>query len=604
MSETTAGAPAGDRPASNSAGDRPAGMQREVLVVLPGLLLAMMLAMLDNFIVGTAMPRIVGELGGLSHLSWVVTAYVLGTTVSTPIWGKIGDLYGRKTIFLTSIVIFLIGSALCGAAGSSLLGGTHDGMAELIGFRALQGLGAGGLIVNVMAIIGDLVPPRERGRYQGIMAAVMSLAMIAGPLVGGFITDNLSWRWAFYVNLPLGGIALLVLVATLHLPRRRSEHRIDWLGAALLTVAITALVLITTWGGNQYAWRSPQIIGLAVLAVVGLVLFVMVERRAPEPIIPLGLFANRNFSLISGVGFLLGFAMFGAINFLPLYQQTVQGSSATNSGLLLLPMMAAAMVVSLFVGQTITRTGRYKVFPVIGGVVMAVAMFLLSRQDTHTTRTQTGLFIAVLGIGMGFLMQTTMLIAQNSVDQKDLGVSSSAAMFFRSIGGSFGVSLFGAVFNHQLASEVTRRLGAAGTRLTTGSTPPRSDNSPPRSVPACWNHWRRPSPTCSAGRSCSPSPYPCWPCSSRRSRCAAATNRPRPRPAPPTSPRRTPRRTSPSPAWSNCVGVGVGRRAPGVGHRASGQGSEAGSPKGTKCAEPMNEVIECPAADLADPGSP
>jgi EmrB/QacA subfamily drug resistance transporter len=459
-----------ETPAAAAPGEAPAGMQREVLVVLPGLLLAMTLALLDNFIVGTALPRIVGELGGLSHLSWVVTAYVLGTTVSTPIWGKIGDLYGRKAIFLTSIVIFLVGSALCGAAGSALLGGRQDGMVELIGFRALQGLGAGGLIVNVMAIIGDLVPPRERGRYQGIMAAVMSLALIAGPLVGGFITDHLSWRWAFYVNLPLGGLALLVLIATLHLPRRRSEHRIDWLGAALLAVGITALVLITTWGGNQYAWRSAQILGLALLAAVTLVLFVLVERRAPEPIIPLGLFANRNFSLISGVGFLLGFAMFGAINFLPLYQQTVQGSSATNSGLLLLPMMGAAMVISLFVGQTITRTGRYKAFPIVGGVVMAVAMFLLSRMDTHTSRAQTALFIAVLGTGMGFLMQTTMLIAQNSVDQKDLGVSSSAATFFRSIGGSFGVSLFGAVFNHQLAAELATRLGAVGSRLTSGGS--------------------------------------------------------------------------------------------------------------------------------------
>jgi len=453
---------------AGSAGDAVPGMQREVLIVLPGLMLAMMLAMLDNFIVGTALPRIVGDLGGLAHLSWVVTAYVLGMTVSTPIWGKIGDLYGRKPIFLTAIVIFLVGSALCGAAGSAIFGGAGDGMMELIAFRAVQGLGAGGLIVNVMAIIGDLVPPRERGRYQGIMAAVMSLAMIAGPLAGGFITDRLSWRWAFYVNLPLGGLALLVLIATLHLPRRRSEHRIDWLGAALLTVAITSLVLITTWGGSQYAWGSAQIIALVVLAAVTLVLFVVVERRVPEPILPLGLFANRNFSLISGIGFLLGFAMFGAINFLPLYQQTVQGSSATNSGLLLLPMMGAAMVVSLFVGQAITRTGRYKSFPVIGGVVMAVAMFLLSRQDIHTTRLQTGLFIAVLGMGMGFLMQTTMLIAQNSVDQKDLGVSSSAATFFRSIGGSFGVSLYGAVFNHQLTAQLNARLGDVGNKLISG----------------------------------------------------------------------------------------------------------------------------------------
>src|SRR5664280_619603 len=323
--------------ATGPALDPPPGMRREVVVVLPGLLLAMMLAMLDNFIVGTAMPRIVGELGGLTHLSWVVTAYVLGTTVSTPLWGKIGDLYGRKNIFLISIIIFLIGSALCGAAGSSMLGGTKDGMTELIVFRAVQGLGAGGLIVNVMAIIGDLVSPRERGRYQGIMADVMSLAMIAGPLAGGFITDHLSWRWAFYVNLPLGGLALLVLITTLHLPPRRSEHRIDWLGAGLLTVAITSLVLITTWGGSQYAWVSAQVGVVAVLAAITLVLFIVVERRAAEPILSLQLFRIRNFSLISGIGFLLGFAMFGAINFLPLYQQTVQGSSATNSGLLLLP---------------------------------------------------------------------------------------------------------------------------------------------------------------------------------------------------------------------------------------------------------------------------
>src|SRR5215218_2875556 len=337
--------------------DAPPGMQREVLIVLPGLLLAMMLAMLDNFIVGTAMPRIVGELGGLSHLSWVVTAYVLGTTVSTPIWGKIGDLYGRKNIFLTSIVIFLIGSALSGAA---------QGMGELIGFRALQGLGAGGLIVGVMAIIGDLVPPRERGKYQGMMAGIMAVAMVAGPLAGGFITDNLSWRWAFYINLPLGAVALAVLVTTLRLPRYRSEHRIDWLGAGLLSVGITALTLITTWGGHEYAWTSWQIFALAATAVAALAGFVVVERRAPEPILPLSIFRNGNFALISAIGFLLGFTMFGAINFLPLFQQTVQGASATNSGLLLLPMMLTMMAVSILAGQVITKTGRYKLFPILG----------------------------------------------------------------------------------------------------------------------------------------------------------------------------------------------------------------------------------------------
>jgi EmrB/QacA subfamily drug resistance transporter len=444
---------------------------KEVMVVLPGLMLAMMLAMLDNMIVGTAMPRIVAELNGLEYFTWVTTAYVLGTTVSTPIWGKLGDLYGRKNIFLGSIVLFLLGSALCGMAGSALFGGTADGMTELIAFRALQGLGAGGLMVNVMAIIGDLVPPRERGQYQGIMAAMMSLAMIAGPLVGGFITDHLNWRWAFYVNLPLGGVALLWLIAKLHLPKKRTEHRIDWFGAAVLTVGITALVLITSWGGQAhgYAWGSWQIIGLAVLAVVALALFIPIERRAAEPIMPLHVFKNRNFSLVSIVGFLLGFAMFGAISFMPLFQQTVQGASATNSGLLLLPMMGAMMVVSLFVGRAITKTGKYKVYPVIGGVVMAVGMWLLSLQDVNTTTLQTGIFIAVLGLGMGFLMQTTMLIAQNSVEQRDLGVASSASTFFRSIGGSFGISLFGAIFNNHLTASLTEKIGPQAAAAVTAS---------------------------------------------------------------------------------------------------------------------------------------
>ncbi|MGW4499390.1 MDR family MFS transporter [Micromonospora sp. NPDC004336] len=422
-----------------------------VRVVLFGLMIAMMLAMLDNMIVSTALPRIVGEFGGLDHFTWVVTAYVLGTTVSTPIWGKLGDLYGRKSVFLTSVVVFLVGSALCGMAGSDLLGGPDDGMVELIAFRAVQGLGAGGLMVGVMAIIGDLVPPRERGRYQGMIAGIMAFAMVAGPLVGGFITDHLSWRWAFYVNLPLGGVALAVLVATLRLPKHRTEHRIDWLGAALLSVAITAIVLVTTWGGNEYDWTSGPILGLVALTLVALAAFGLVERRAAEPILPLRLFANRNFALISVIGFLLGFAMFGAMNFLPLYQQTVQGASATNSGLLLLPLMFGMLVVSLVVGRSITKTGRYRAYPIVGGVVMAAGMALLTRLDVDTSKTESSLYMLVLGVGMGFLMQTSMLIAQNSVEQRDLGAASGAATFFRSIGGSFGISLFGAVFANRLA---------------------------------------------------------------------------------------------------------------------------------------------------------
>ncbi|MDG4793791.1 MDR family MFS transporter [Micromonospora sp. WMMD1082] len=428
-----------------------AAVRPNVRVVLFGLMIAMMLAMLDNMIISTALPRIVGEFGGLNHFTWVVTAYVLGTTVSTPIWGKLGDLYGRKAVFLTAVVIFLVGSALCGMSGSGFLGGPDDGMVQLIAFRAVQGLGAGGLMVGVMAIIGDLVPPRERGRYQGMIAGIMAIAMVAGPLVGGFITDHLSWRWAFYVNLPLGGVALVLLAATMHLPKYRTEHRIDWLGAALLSAGITSIVLITSWGGNEYAWASPQILGLAGLAVAALVVFGFVERRAAEPILPLRLFANRNFALISVIGFLLGFAMFGAMNFLPLYQQTVQGASATNSGLLLLPLMFGMLVVSLVVGRAITRTGRYRIYPIVGGVVMAVGLALLSLLDVHTSKLQSSLYMIVLGAGMGFLMQTSMLIAQNSVGQKDLGAASGAATFFRSIGGSFGISLFGAIFANRLA---------------------------------------------------------------------------------------------------------------------------------------------------------
>jgi EmrB/QacA subfamily drug resistance transporter len=430
--------------------EKRAPLAREVRVVLPGLMLAIMLAMLDNLIVATAMPRIVGELGGLSHLAWVVTAYTLGTSVSTPLWGKIGDLYGRKGSFITAVVIFLVGSALSGAA---------PGMIELIAFRAVQGLGAGGLMVGVMAIIGDLIPPRERGRVQGWFAGMMAIAMVGGPLVGGFLTDHLSWRWAFYINLPLGAVTLLLLATRLHLPKRRSEHRIDWLGAGLLSAGITALTLITTWGGHQYGWVSAPIMLLAVLAVAALGWFFVVERRVPEPILPLSIFANRNFALVSAIGFLVGFTMYGAINYLPLFQQTVQGASATNSGLLLLPLMGGLLVTSLISGQVITRTGRYRIFPILGGFLMVAGLLLLTRLSADTTRVMSALFMLVLGAGLGFLMQNTMLISQNSVHPKDMGVASSTSTFMRSIGGSFGVALFGAIFASNLRSDVAARLG-------------------------------------------------------------------------------------------------------------------------------------------------
>ncbi|HEY7489330.1 MAG TPA: MDR family MFS transporter [Streptosporangiaceae bacterium] len=442
----------------------PAGQPRsvrEIYTVMSGLMIAMLLAMLDNMVVGTAMPTIVGELGGLTHLAWVVTAYTLATAVATPVWGKLGDLYGRKGMFMSAIAIFLIGSALAGMSQS---------MNELIAFRGLQGLGAGGLLVGAMAIIGDLVPPRERGRYQGLMAAVMPLAMIGGPLLGGFVTDHLNWRWAFYINLPLGGLALVVTALTMHLEKRRTSHRIDYLGVVLLTAAISTLILVATWGGTEYAWGSSTIIGLGIVSAVSLVAFILWELRATEPILPMRLFRNANFALVSALGFLVGFALFGAVTFLPQYQQLVQGASATNSGLLLLPLMAGMLVTTIVVGQLVTRTGRYRVFPILGGAAMAVGMFLLAQLTVGSTELTTSLFMVVLGVGMGFLMQNTMLIAQNSVEMKDMGAASGAATLFRTIGGSLGVSLLGAIYSNHLTSDLAARLGAKGEQLSAGGT--------------------------------------------------------------------------------------------------------------------------------------
>lgn len=428
---------------------------RSVRVVLLALMIAMLLAMLDNMIVGTAMPTIVGELGGLEHLSWVVTAYTLATAASTPIWGKLGDIYGRKGVFLASIVIFLIGSVLSGMA---------QDMSQLIGFRAVQGLGAGGLMVGVMAIIGDLIPPRERGKYQGMMVGVMALAMIGGPLVGGTITDNLGWRWSFYINLPLGAVALAMITIVLHLPaKKRSGVKVDYLGAALLTVGITAIVLVTTWGGTEYAWSSAMIMELIAIGVAALVGFVIVQTKAPEPIMPLHIFRNRNFTLMSVIGFLTGFVMFGAVLFLPLYQQSVQGASATNSGLLLLPMLLSMMAVSLIAGRITTSSGKYKIFPIMGGALVVTGLFLLAQMDTETSRLTSGVYMAVLGAGMGFLMQITMLVAQNSVEMKDMGVASSSTTLFRTLGSSFGVAIMGALFNGRVQDEMASSGGSGVT---------------------------------------------------------------------------------------------------------------------------------------------
>lgn len=415
---------------------------RKVRWILLGVMLAMLLGMLDNMIIGTAMPTIVGDLGGLQHLSWVVSAYTLATAASTPIWAKLGDLFGRKKNFLAAIVIFLIGSGLSGAAQT---------MDQLIGFRVLQGIGAGGLAAGAMAIIGELIPPRERAKYMGMTASVMALATIGGPLVGGLVTDHFGWRWAFYLNLPLGIVALIWCQLTLHLNARRPNAKIDYLGATLLTVTVTAIVLATTWGGTQYAWGSAQMVTVIAVAVIGLATFLWSQTRAPEPIIPLELFANRNFTLAAILSAVAGVAMFGAVSFLPLFQQTVQGASASNSGLLLLPMMVPVIVVSQIAGRVMSKTGRYRIFPILGGLFLTVGSIALATMDTDTSRLTAGIYMVMLGAGMGFLMQMTMMIAQNSADMKHIGAASGTSTLLRTLGGSFGVALFGALFNRQIA---------------------------------------------------------------------------------------------------------------------------------------------------------
>lgn len=432
---------------------------RQIITAMSGLMIAMLLAQLDNMIVAPALPTIVGDLGGLEHLSWVVTAYILATTISTPIWGKLGDLYGHKRTFMTSIVIFLVGSALCGMS---------QDMTQLVLFRALQGLGAGGLMVGIMSVIAMMVSPRERGKYIGVMMAVMPAAMIGGPLVGGFITDHLSWRWAFYVNLPLGILALLVITRTLRLPAESRPDRvvIDWWGAALLSIWTTATILVITWGGNEFAWNSWQTWGLVGVAVAGLAAFLLVESRVEVPILPLRLFGIGNFSLANAMGFIAGFAMFGVITFLPQYQQFVQGQSATNSGLLLMPMMMAAMITSLLVGQLISRTGHYRVFPILGTALVAGGLGLFGTMDVHTSVGTSAVFMAFLGAGMGCLMQTTNLIAQNSVELRDMGSATGATTFTRTMGGSLGVAVLGAVYTHQVTATFTGAAAGAG---STGS---------------------------------------------------------------------------------------------------------------------------------------
>ncbi|HET6795453.1 MAG TPA: MDR family MFS transporter [Acidimicrobiales bacterium] len=424
---------------------------RQIMIVFSGLMLGMLLAALDQTIVSTALPTIVGELHGLNHLSWVVTAYLLTSTASTPLYGKISDLYGRKRVFQAAIVIFLVASALAGLSQT---------MNQLIVTRALQGVGGGGLMTLAMAIIGDIVSPRQRGRYQGYFGAVFAVASVGGPLLGGFFVDHLTWRWVFYINLPLGIVALVVTSTVLNLSFPRRPHRIDYLGSALMVGAVCAFLLVTVWGGTTYSWGSPQVLGALAAGAALLAAFVAHEQRAAEPILPLRLFRNPVFTVSNVISFVTGLAMFGAIVFLPLYMQLVKGASATASGLLMLPLMAGMLAASIVSGRLIVRMGRYKIFPVVGSALAAVGMWLLSYLGADTARLVFSAFMVVLGVGIGMTMQVLVLATQNAVEHQDLGVATSAVNFFRSMGGSFGTAIFGAILVNRLAYNLARILPA------------------------------------------------------------------------------------------------------------------------------------------------
>ncbi|MEA2254811.1 MAG: hypothetical protein QOG35_856 [Solirubrobacteraceae bacterium] len=432
---------------------------RALATVFAALMLGMFLAALDQTIVSTALPTIVGDLGGLNRLSWVVTSYLLASTVSTPIYGKLGDMYGRKPVFLAAILVFLAGSMLAGLSRS---------MTELIAFRALQGAGAGGLMVGAQAIIADIVPPRQRGRYMGLIGSVFAVASVAGPLLGGFLVDQISWRWVFYVNMPVGALAILIVIFRLHLHQPHSRHRIDYLGAVLLSAGVGALILLTSWGGTEYAWGSPTIVGLAVAGLALLAAFVLQERRAAEPLVPLTLFRSGVFKVSSAMGATIGMAMFGAIVFIPVFLQLVYGASATGSGLRMIPLMVGLLVASIASGRAISRLGRYRAFPIAGTAILAVGMFLLSRLSVDTAPWVASAYMLVVGVGIGLVMQVLVLVVQNDAEPRDIGVATSTATFFRSVGGSFGVAIFGTIFATRLSDQLAHLPPAVVDRLGGG----------------------------------------------------------------------------------------------------------------------------------------
>lgn len=414
--------------------------------IVGAIMLGMLLAALDQTIVSTALPTIVADLGGANHLSWVVTSYLLAETIMTVLIGKFGDLFGRKKAFLASVVLFLVGSFFSGWA---------DSMVWLIAFRAVQGLGGGGLMVTSSAVIADVVPLRERGKYQGAIGAMFGVATVVGPLLGGLFVDHLSWRWAFYVNIPLGVLVVVIAAAALPSVKSTLKPRIDHLGILLIALASTGLTLFTSWGGTEYPWASPTIIGLAVGSVILLALFVLVEQRAAEPMLPMRLFRGRVFTVAGLLSFVVGFAMLGGITYLPTYLQRVQGASATESGLRMLPLIIGLMITTLSSGVVISRTGRYKIFPLAGSLVMALGLFLLSNLDVNTSFWVASGYMIVLGLGLGCCMQVPTIVVQNTADYDDLGVATSGVSFLRTMGSSFGVAVFGTIFTNQLPAVPT-----------------------------------------------------------------------------------------------------------------------------------------------------
>jgi EmrB/QacA subfamily drug resistance transporter len=432
--------------------------------IFTGLLLVMFLSSLDQTIISTALPTIVGDLGGIAHMAWVITAYTLAITIAMPIYGKLGDQFGRKPLYITAIALFLIGSVLSALSAN---------MGQLISFRAIQGLGAGGLMVLSMTILADIFSPAERAKRSGILGGVFGLSSVIGPLLGGFLTEHLSWHWTFWVNIPIGIIALVLIVTRLHLPHNYVKTKVDYLGMAVMAPAITAFILAFTWGGSEYDWNSWQIIGLFVAFAVLSALFVLVEHKASQPIIPLSLFKSRAFILASSIGILLGAGMFAAISYIPTYLQIVTGATATESGLMMLPTVIAIFAASIGSGQIIARKNVYRIFPIIGMTTAAVGIFLLSTLTADTAVPVTMAYLVVLGLGLGLTMQPLILIVQGSVKAANLGAATATNNFFREIGVTLGVSIFGSVFSSRLVDNMAKFAsgGATGGGSTNSLTP-------------------------------------------------------------------------------------------------------------------------------------